>query len=147
MSCSEYERSFDGYLEETLSEADLGTYEAHLTSCKECADALASYRETERFLSSVALPSMPDELWRRQRAVIAKSISLAPLWTAPSYSLGILAAILGCYIFAGFDWLFISFGDFLGLSSSAVPGGASLSFDGFDTVILLYLGLFTLEST
>ena len=144
MSCEKCDKYVDGYLQNTLSEAERDEYENHLKGCDFCQDEVAAFRRTEKFLDSVALPSMSDTFWRKQRMSVAKAIRPEPVWQAPALSLVAFAAVLAGYLYAGLDWLVISAGDFLGLTSANGQAMPSYSFDAYDTVILLYLGLFSL---
>ena len=144
MSCEHCDKYIDGYLQDTLPANERQEYEKHLKSCSFCKGEIAAFKRTEDFLASVALPSMSDTFWRKQRMSIAKSIRPEPVWQAPALSLVVFAALLAGYLYAGLDWLVISAGDFLGLTSADGSALQSYSFDAYDTVILLYLGLFSL---
>lgn len=141
MNCATGERLLDGYLEDSLGDEDRRCMEDHLRTCSVCTDEVAAYRRTVAFLDRVALPDMGEEFWRRQRSLIARSIAHRPVWTAPSYSIVAVVALVAGYLSVGLDWLAVSMGDFLGVPSGALPGNSYMSFDGFDTVILLYAGL------
>lgn len=141
MKCTTGERLLDGYLEESLGDEDRRRMEEHLKDCGGCADEVAAYRRTVAFLDHVALPDMGEEFWRRQRSAIVRSIAHRPVWTAPSYGIVAVVALVAGYLSVGLDWLAVSLGDFLGVPSGALHGNSYLSFDGCDTVILLYAGL------
>jgi len=144
MPCPECERWLDGYLQDTLTAEERAAFEAHCAACPSCEDEVQAYRRTERFLASVALPSMADTFWRRQRMAIAKAIRPQAVWQAPALSLLLFSFVIVGYLYAGLDWLVITAGDFLGLAGANTGNLAAQSFDSYDTVILLYVGLFAL---
>lgn len=144
MGCEQGKRWLDEYLAENVTAEQKQQCEEHLETCRACRQEVADYRRTVDFLASVALPSMSDTFWQRQRMSIVRAIRPQPVWKAPALSLVLFASVLAGYLYAGLDWLVISAGDYLGLTGANVQNLAPHSFDAYDTVILLYIGLFSL---
>ena len=144
MKCQDCGHLLDEYLQGKLEREEELPVEEHLKHCRSCSEEVEAYERCSAFLSTVSLPSMPEEFWKNQRMAIAKALQPKPIWQAPSMSLLVFSCILISYLYLGLDWVIITLGDYIGFSGAHAQDTAPLSFDSFDTVILLYLGIFSL---
>ncbi len=61
ITCAEFETFIDDYLDQTLTEAQVLTFEKHLKLCRECREYLSAYQNTISLGKSVFSERKADE--------------------------------------------------------------------------------------